>query len=160
MAARRAGQKAIDWAAFIERVPANQKSQFNILKSKADNLKSRLSVTPEQPAAVDWAHYKKTVPVAGLVDKFQKQFEALKVPFPEDTASAKIEMQSKEMDVMAAEFKKGSDKRIAEFQKEMEKYQNMIPFEDLTVEEYEELFPELEERKKKYPWWPHYAVWE
>ena len=33
----------------------------------------RLSMTPEQPAAVDWANYKKTVPVAGLVDKFQKQ---------------------------------------------------------------------------------------
>ncbi|XP_033630578.1 ATP synthase subunit d, mitochondrial-like [Asterias rubens] len=160
MAARRAGQKAIDWAAFIERVPANQKSQFNVLKSKAETLKTRLSMTPEQPAAVDWANYKKTVPVAGLVDKFQKQFESLKVPLPEDTASAKIASQAKEMDVMAAEFKIGSDKRIAEFQSEVEKYKSMVPYEDMTVEEYEELFPELEERKKKYPWWPHYAVWE
>ena len=41
MAARRAGQKAIDWAAFVERVPANQKSQFNALKSRADVLKTR-----------------------------------------------------------------------------------------------------------------------
>ena len=43
---------------------------------------------------------------------------------------------------------------------QVEKYKSMVPYEDMTVEEYEELFPELEERKKKYPWWPHYAVWE
>jgi len=160
MAARRVGQRAIDWAAFAERVPPNQKSQFNSLKSKADALKSRLVSIPEKPAAIDWAHYKKTVPVAGLVDKFQKQFDGLNVPYPKDSATAKIEKQAKEMDTMAADFKKGSDQRIAQYEKEVHKFSNMIPFEEMTVEEQEELFPQEAEQKKKYPWWPHYPVWE
>ncbi|XP_022093567.1 ATP synthase subunit d, mitochondrial-like [Acanthaster planci] len=160
MAARRVGQRAIDWVAFAERVPPNQKSQFNALKSKADGLSSRLASMPEQPKAIDWAYYKKVVPAAGLVDKFQKQFDELKVPFPMDTASAKIEQQSKEMDTMTAEFKKGSDQRIAQYDKEITKLKNMTPFEEMTVEEMEEAFPHMEEQKKKYPWWPHYPVWE
>ncbi|XP_038063868.1 ATP synthase subunit d, mitochondrial-like [Patiria miniata] len=160
MAARRVGQKAIDWAAFAERVPPNQKSQFNALKSKADALTSRLMSMPEQPKAIDWAHYKKAVPVAGLVDKFQKQFDEVKVPYPLDTASAKIEQQSKEMDTMSADFKKGSEQRIGQYEKEILKFKTMIPFEEMTVEEQEEYFPQMEERKKKYPWWPHYPVWE
>lgn len=41
MAARRTAVKAIDWAAFAERVPANQRAMFNALKTRSDALSAR-----------------------------------------------------------------------------------------------------------------------
>ena len=37
MAARRFVKSSIDWAAFAERVPANEKQKFQQFKSKVDN---------------------------------------------------------------------------------------------------------------------------
>ncbi|XP_010178043.1 PREDICTED: ATP synthase subunit d, mitochondrial-like, partial [Mesitornis unicolor] len=73
MAGRRAAIKAIDWAAFAERVPPNQKAMFNALKSRSDALSARLAALPEKPPAIDWAHYKAAVAKAGMVDEFQKK---------------------------------------------------------------------------------------
>ena len=41
MAARRVAKSAVDWAAFAERVPANQKEAFRAFKAKSDFLVSR-----------------------------------------------------------------------------------------------------------------------
>lgn len=41
MAGRRAALKAIDWAAFAERVPPNQRAMFNALKTRSDALSAR-----------------------------------------------------------------------------------------------------------------------
>jgi hypothetical protein len=47
---------------------------------------------PKKPQAIDLACYKKVAPVAGL---FHKQFWELKVPYPINTALAKIDQQFK-----------------------------------------------------------------
>ncbi|XP_054762926.1 ATP synthase subunit d, mitochondrial-like [Lytechinus pictus] len=155
MASRRLGKSVVDWAAFVERVPPNQKGQFNSLKGKFDALNARLSQMPEQAAVPKWDAYRKSVPVAGLVDKFEKEFSALKVPYPADTVSDNINTQEKEMDVMAAEFVKASNERIAKYTQEVNKLESMTAFEELTVEEFDEMFPEGKKMKEKYPWWPH-----
>lgn len=41
MAARRVALKAVDWVAFAERVPPNQKSMFNALKSRSDAISAK-----------------------------------------------------------------------------------------------------------------------
>lgn len=157
MAARRVGQKAIDWIAFAERVPPNQRIQFNTLKTRFDALKSRHSATPEKPAPLDWDMYRKIVPIPGLVDKFEKQFAAVKVPLPNDPVTATIDAQQKEMDKNAAVWKADGEKKIAEYQKEVDKFTNMVPWEEMTVEEFDEYFPErsLATRKKKYEYYPY-----
>ncbi|XP_070580789.1 ATP synthase subunit d, mitochondrial-like [Ptychodera flava] len=160
MAGRRVGQKAIDWALFAERVPPNQRAQFLALKSKSDAIKAKYTATPEKPQQIDWAFYRARVPIAGLVDQFEKAYNNVKVPVPQDTASAKIEDQVKQMDKIAADFKKESDGRIARFQKEVDRLNSMIPFEDMTKEEFAEAFPESVEQRKKYPYWPHYPYWQ
>jgi len=160
MAARRVGKSVVDWAAFAERVPPNQRAQFNSLKGKFDTLNVRLSQTSEQAPAIDWASYRKTVPVAGLVDKFEKEFQALKVPYPADSASDHISTQEKEMDTMASEFVKASSGRIAQYQGEVNKLNSMTPFEEMTIEEYDEMFPTAKKMKEKYPYWPHIPIWE
>lgn len=41
MAGRKAALKAVDWAAFAERVPPNQRAMFNALKTRSDALTTR-----------------------------------------------------------------------------------------------------------------------
>lgn len=45
---------------------------------------------PESAPAINFAAYKARIPVAGMVDNFQKEYEALKVPYPADTVSQQI----------------------------------------------------------------------
>lgn len=41
MAGRRAAVKAIDWLAFAERVPPNQRTMFNNLKTRSDAIAAK-----------------------------------------------------------------------------------------------------------------------
>lgn len=41
MAGRRAALKAIDWLAFAERVPPNQRGMFNALKTRTDAISAK-----------------------------------------------------------------------------------------------------------------------
>lgn len=47
MAGRRVALKALDWVAFAERVPPNQRGMFNALKTRSDAIAAKL-VLPEQ----------------------------------------------------------------------------------------------------------------
>lgn len=46
---------------------------------------------PPEPPKINWDAYRKSVPVAGLVDKFQKEYEAYQVPFPDDPLTKTID---------------------------------------------------------------------
>lgn len=41
---------------------------------------------------------------------------------------------------------------------ELEKMRNIIPFDQMTLEDLNEVFPETKLDKKKYPYWPHKPV--
>ncbi|KFU93407.1 hypothetical protein M959_10554 [Chaetura pelagica] len=158
MAGRRAAIKAIDWAAFAERVPANQKAMFNALKTRSDALTARLAALPEKPPAIDWAHYKAVVAKAGMVDEFQKKFSALKVPEPVDTQTANVDAQEKEAAKSTAEYIQASKARIAQYEQQLQKLRSMIPFEQMTIEDLNDAFPETKLDKEKYPYWPHKPI--
>lgn len=51
MAGRRVALKAIDWLAFAERVPPNQRGMFNALKTRSDAIAAK-SVLDHQHAIV------------------------------------------------------------------------------------------------------------
>ncbi|TFK04594.1 DNA damage-inducible transcript 3 protein [Platysternon megacephalum] len=56
----------------------------------------RLTSLPETPPATDWVYYKTAVAKAGMVDEFEKKYNALKVPEPVDTQRDKINAQEQE----------------------------------------------------------------
>ncbi|CAL8311175.1 unnamed protein product [Arctogadus glacialis] len=96
MAGRRDALKAVDWVAFAERVPPNQRTMFNTLKTRSDALAAKLTSLPEKPVTIDPTYYRSAVAKAGMVEEFEKKFTALKVPEPVDTQSALINSQEAE----------------------------------------------------------------
>lgn len=64
MAGRRVALKAIDWLAFAERVPPNQRGMFNALKTRSDAIAAK-SVSDHQQAIVlkSSGHWTCTVPL-------------------------------------------------------------------------------------------------
>ncbi|KAM4531574.1 ATP synthase peripheral stalk subunit d, mitochondrial [Odontesthes bonariensis] len=160
MAGRRAALKAIDWLAFAERVPPNQRNMFNNLKTRSDAISAKLSSLPEKPAAIDWSYYRSAVGKAGMVDEFEKKFSALKVPEPVDTQMAYIDAQEAEANKTAAAYIEASKARIGQYEKELDKFRNMIPFDQMTIEDLNDTFPETKLDKVKYPYWPHKPISE
>lgn len=57
----------------------------------------RMTANPESAPKIDWAFYKKNIPVAGLVEKFQKDYESFTVPYPPDNYTSQIEAEEKEI---------------------------------------------------------------
>ncbi|XP_012722471.2 ATP synthase subunit d, mitochondrial [Fundulus heteroclitus] len=158
MAGRRAALKAVDWLAFAERVPPNQRSKFNALKTRSDAIAAKLATLPETPAAIDWSYYRSAVAKPGLVDEFEKKFKALKIPEPVDTQATIISAQEAEANESAKAYIEASNARIASYEKKLEKFKNMIPFEQMTMEEYYDAFPETKLDKVKNPYWPHKPI--
>ncbi|KAI7803481.1 ATP synthase subunit d, mitochondrial [Triplophysa rosa] len=158
MAGRRAAVKAIDWLAFAERVPPNQRAMFNSLKTRSDAITAKLTSLPEKPVTIDWSYYRSVVAKAGMVDEFEKKFSALKVPEPVDTQTAKIDAQEQDANKNAAAYLEASKARIAEYENGLEKFRNMIPFDQMTIEDLNNTFPETKLDKVKHPYWPHKPI--
>ncbi|CAH1155320.1 unnamed protein product [Phaedon cochleariae] len=156
MAARRITQSAINWSALGERVPEHQRAQFLLFKAKSDGYLRRVLANPEQPPAIDWSFYKSKVPIAGMVDEFQKQYSALKIPFPADTVSSLIDAQEKEIKSDIEKFKTDSNARIAEYKKELAHIASLIPYDQMTMEDYRDAYPEdALDPLNKPTFWPH-----
>ncbi|KAG7275335.1 hypothetical protein CRUP_035962 [Coryphaenoides rupestris] len=137
MAGRRVAVKAIDWVSFAERIPANQRSMFNSLKTRSDAISAKLTSLPQSPAVIDWAFYRTTVARPGMVDEFEKKFKALQIPEAADTQTSAINAQEVES---------------------LSKLNNMTPFDQMTIEDLNDTFPETKLDKVKYPYWPHKPI--
>uniref|UniRef100_A0A8C4QII0 ATP synthase subunit d, mitochondrial n=1 Tax=Eptatretus burgeri TaxID=7764 RepID=A0A8C4QII0_EPTBU len=158
MAAKRLALRSIDWIAFSDRVPQNQRLMFNALKKQSDDISAKLAALPEKTPTIDWAYYRKHVPQTAMVNDFEKKFMALKIPQPEDTQTSKINAQEKESEHSALKYIAASNAIIAEFEQQLQQYKTMIPFEEMTVEDVNQAFPETRLDKEKNKYWPFQSI--
>ena len=63
-------------------------------------LSDRVLANPENPPAIDWAAYSSKITIPGLVESFQKQYEALKIPYPENKVGHLIDTQKAEVVIL------------------------------------------------------------
>ena len=154
--AKRLTQSSINWASLAERVPAEQRVNLTGFKAKSDGYLRRVLANPAEPPKIDWALYKKTVPVQGMVDTFQKQYEALKVPYPADTQSSKVEAQWAEIKKAIDAFVAASNANIAQFEKEIAETKSLLPYDQMTMEDFRDAYPEEALDPVNRPsFWPH-----
>ncbi|OWR51902.1 ATP synthase subunit d, mitochondrial [Danaus plexippus] len=154
--AKRISQSSINWAALAERVPAEQKSNLAAFKVKSDGYLRRVLASPPEPPKINWANYKQVVPIPGMVDNFQKQYEALKIPYPSDTMTAKVEAQWGEIKKAIESFVQESNKNIAKYQQQIDELNALLPYNQMTLEDFKDAHPELAiDPINKPTFWPH-----
>jgi len=157
MAAKRIAQSAVNWGAIAEKVGESQRPLFNSFKAKSDTYLRKVLANPEAPPAIDWAFYKQRIAVPGLVDSFQKQYEALKVPYPENKVSHMIDAQKVEVTGEIKQFVAESNNRISSYEDQLARLQSTLPYSEMTMEDYAEAFPDKAYNVDAPTFWPHNA---
>nr|XP_033335762.1 ATP synthase subunit d, mitochondrial-like [Megalopta genalis] len=147
--------RAIDWAAIIERMGDLEKNQLAAFKIRSDKYLRRMAASPESPPKLDWAYYKKNISTPGLVDKFQKEYEAFSIAYPADKYTAQIDTEEKEEKKDIEQIIIECDEAIVELEKEITKINGMLPFEEMTMEDFTILYPEQSINPDKPTMWPH-----
>ncbi|KAF0301507.1 ATP synthase subunit d, mitochondrial [Amphibalanus amphitrite] len=96
-------------------------------------------------------------PAPGMVDQFKKQLAALSVPYPEDKGvSSQIDAQAKEAEKKVTQFVSESKARIAGYEAELAKWEVVPAFDQMTMEEFRDHFPDLALDPVNRPtFWPH-----
>merc|ERR1711971_820965 len=135
MASRRVSASTVDWAAFALKIPAAQKASFTALKQKSDGFMRAVNALPAAAPKIDFETYKSKVAVAGMVDDFQKKYEALDIPYPADNVSASLDTQLATKKAEYGAFVVQSAAKIAEIEVGLQKWEKMRPIEEMKREE-------------------------
>ncbi|XP_045495686.1 ATP synthase subunit d, mitochondrial [Colias croceus] len=154
--AKRIAQSSINWAALAERVPPNQKANLAAFKLKSDTYLRRVLANPPEAPKINWSQYKAAIAIPGMVDNFQKQYEALKIPYPADTQTSQIEAQWAEIQKEIQAFIKESNANISKYENEIAETKALLPFDQMTMEDFRDAYPELAiDPINKPTFWPH-----
>ncbi|XP_017884882.1 ATP synthase subunit d, mitochondrial-like [Ceratina calcarata] len=146
---------AINWAALAERIPETEKAALAAFKSKSDKYLQRMNANPEAMPKIDWEYYRKSVITPGLVDKFQKEFESLQIPYPADKYTAAIDAEKNDLAKKIESFKQELDGSTVEIQKILDSINAMIPYAEMTMDDYCEAVPDGFMRTDIVTTWPH-----
>ncbi|VDM01785.1 unnamed protein product [Schistocephalus solidus] len=106
MASRRVARSAVNWTELYQKCPSHQMEQFRELKTRTDNLVSKISALPEKLPEINWEHYQRIVPIPGLTEKFKKEYMSLTVPVPIDAKQVgkSVDAQAKKMKTALAKL--------------------------------------------------------
>merc|ERR1712117_597816 len=143
MAAQRISASSVNWVEFARKIPAAQKASFQAFKQKSDGFVRAVNALPEAAPKIDFEVYRSRIAVPGMVDDFQKKYEALQIPYPKDNATAALDAQLVAKKAEYTKFVADSDAKIAEIQTELDKWEKMRPFTDMTIEELARQAPQV-----------------
>ena len=146
MAGRKVGQKVVNWVKITDVLSAEAKVPVLALKGRFEARQARLSAYPDQLQPIDWSYYKDSIKRPGLVEDFEKQYAALKVPYPPDTFSKELTEKFERAEKMSLDAIKESKETLERLTKELETIKAQKPIEEMTVDEYLADKPELKKK--------------
>ncbi|XP_045776806.1 ATP synthase subunit d, mitochondrial-like [Maniola jurtina] len=153
---KRFTKPAINWIEFEKRVPPEQKGKFLAFKAKADMYLRRMQAFPPELPKINWEEYAKKVPVQGLVEKFKSEYAQVKIPYPVDTLSVKVDEQWKSLQPQIKSYCADRQKEIDAAQKELDKINALPKFDDITLEMlYDMNGVKAFDPVKRPTFWPH-----
>ena len=143
MAARRVSKTAVDWVAFSERVPPNQKEAFRALKAKSDGFLAKVHSHPEVMPEINFSKYRSRLANPALVDQMEKGLQSLSIPYPTDHKNIKAAVDTQAKAALASR-----DTAIKELENSIVGTRDLgamidkiPPLKDMTHEMYYEYFP-------------------
>ena len=146
MAARRVGQKVIDWTKISSSLPEEVRGDFLAFRGRYEAAKVRMNSYPETADKIDWSSYKNKIMKENFVDSFQKQYDSLKIPYPKDISSVQLLEKQKEINAAAQEAIKQSKEQVLRLQQELDKTKSEKPYEEMSIDEYLADKPEIREK--------------
>ncbi|CAH0594240.1 unnamed protein product [Chrysodeixis includens] len=154
--AKRFVRSTINWQELENRVPPEQKGKFFAFKDKAEHYYQRVMSNPPEVPKMDWERYKKTVPVPGLVEKFQREYKALTVPYPEDKYSIEVDKEWEALQPVIKKYLQEKQLHIDRATAEIKRIESLPKFEDMSLEVFFNVYPaEAMDFVKKPTFWPH-----
>ncbi|XP_015595318.1 ATP synthase subunit d, mitochondrial [Cephus cinctus] len=147
---------AINWAALAERVPEAEKPALAAFRAKSDQYLRRVQENPPEAPKIDWSFYQKNIPIAGMVEKFRKEYESLSIPYPADNYTKLVDAEAVEVEGNIKQFVQESNQRIEEYNTQISHLKSLIPFGQMTMEDFKDAYPEQALDPINNPtFWPH-----
>lgn len=91
---------------------------------------------------IDWSYYKSKVVNKDVVAKLEAAYKAVQVPYPKDTQSHLIDEQEKKAKADYELFVQISNDKIKQAEELAEKFRVMIPYPEMSCEDFALTFPE------------------
>lgn len=155
---KRLSRHTVDMAALAERVRPADKPQMDAFRERCQKYVTKIGQFPAEMPKIDWDFYRANVKstVHGMIDQFKNTYEQLKVPMPADTQTAVLDAQLMQVKEEITSFKAASAERCCEMHSQIDGINAMLPFEQMTVEDYIDTFPNHGPDFLNRPtFWPH-----
>ncbi|KAK3583010.1 hypothetical protein CHS0354_005651 [Potamilus streckersoni] len=162
MASKRVAQTAVNWKAFTERVPPNQREYFRLFKAKNDIFVNRVDNLPAALPNIDFAFYKNRLSSSAMVDQFEKAYSGMAVPYPtdKDKILAVIDQEEQQAAVETKEYVENLKKEIGESKAMIKAIDSLPPPNEMTLEMHSYYFPGQAPNPDKPTFWPHTPQWQ
>lgn len=156
MSFKRLAASTINWQYLTDRVPEHQRPQFTLFKRKYEQFLRVCFEFPAEAPKIDWNFYRENISLPGIVDSFEKEYNDVKVDYPPESVSPQIDAYEKEVKENIDAHLAESTKNIESLKKRHEFLNSMIPFDEMTMEDFRIMYPEIAIDPIKNPtFWPH-----
>lgn len=144
MASRAVSKVKADWSKLSSAIHSSELPKLNKLKSQIDATAIKVSSLPESLSKIDWAHYKAHAANPKLVEEIEKKYSSIKLNAPKVPASRLGDLKvAKEQDIARyKDFVEFAKSYIESAEVVKEKFKTMIPFKEMSAEDWTLTFPE------------------
>lgn len=111
---------------------------------------------PIKPPNIHWSYYKQHLKSDQIkwLEEFKCKYENFKIPVPKDDYLEKLANQKKDWSKDVQKYIDNSNQRIKLHQCKLDQLKKITPFEQMTWQEYMEIYPD-EAPNFKESLWPH-----